>query len=195
MEWVNPAALRPTPKAVVDNLGWWEHSLTQFLVAKLIPNPDPTKVGWYSNASKSYGISVLIGKKWAQFPFKEEAREDPRCNDIAWLKTVAVRLGLLMLGQLGTTPGKRFLVRTDNTTTYGALYQRKSRDHWVNEEWKITQRLLLEKEIDLHPIWIASGENKADGLSRGERRLHHWRNNLAIALPPDLAPFLHQQLA
>jgi hypothetical protein len=104
-----------------------------------------------------------------------------------------VVLGLLMLQHLGADQGKKFLVQTDNTTTYSTMHRRRSRDHWVNKEWKILQRVLLAEEIDVHPLWIASGDNKADGLSGGVWGDHSWRDNLSIELPEDLTPFLCQQ--
>jgi hypothetical protein len=97
-----------------------------------------------------------------------------------------------MLLELGATPGKCFLVRTENTTTYSVMYQRKSRDHWVNKEWKSIQCTLLDSEVDVHLLWIALGENNADTLSRGERDGCREQDNLAITLPLDLAPFLYQ---
>ena len=57
-----------------------------FKSARLIPDPDPTDVGWYDDASTSYGIGLLIGKQWGQLKIKNTARDDPRCDDIAWLE-------------------------------------------------------------------------------------------------------------
>ena len=107
----------------------------------------------------------------------------------------AVQLSLLMLIKLGVTLGKRFLVRKENTTTYRVMYQRKTRDHWVNEECKSIQHTLLNLDVDVHPLWIASGENNADALSRGGQEGHKDRDNLVITMPLDLAPFLRQHRA
>ena len=55
-------------------------------------------------------------------------------NPIAWLETVAIRLGLLMLLTIGATLGKLFTMLTDNTTTYSTARHRKCRDFQVNQE-------------------------------------------------------------
>jgi hypothetical protein len=70
-----------------------------------------------------------------------------------------------MLLQLGASPGKKFIVQTDNTTTFSTILQKKSKDAGVNAEWKIIQRLLLDAEIDLHAQRVTSADNQADGLS------------------------------
>jgi hypothetical protein len=111
---------------------------------------------------------------------------------VAWLKTIAVRLGLLMLLQLGASPGKTFIVRTDNTTTFSTILRRKSKDAGANAEWKIIQQLLLDSEIDLFAQRVTSAENKADGLSRGKGENHHRSNRIVITMPVDLAEFFTQ---
>ena len=73
MEWVNHAATRPAPDRVLEDLLWREQTLLNFTSAKLIPDPDPTNVRWYGNASTSYGVGVLIGKRWGQFRIQDEA--------------------------------------------------------------------------------------------------------------------------
>ena len=106
---------------------------------------------------------------------------------------MAIRIGLLMLLQLGATPGKLFLVYTDNSTTFGAGHQRKSRDQSVNEEWKRIQDLLLSNKIDIVAKQVKSGENKADGLSRGDKGKHAEKDRLVLALPPDLQQIFVQE--
>ncbi|KNF03758.1 hypothetical protein PSTG_02852 [Puccinia striiformis f. sp. tritici PST-78] len=69
-----------------------------------------------------------------------------------------------MLQKLGVRPGKNLIVFTDNTTTEGVIRNRRSNDFHVNAEWKKIQAL-----IDLTPKRVSSEENRADGLSRGDK--------------------------
>ncbi|KNE87878.1 hypothetical protein PSTG_18731 [Puccinia striiformis f. sp. tritici PST-78] len=74
---------------------------------RIIRNLDPTDIGWVGDASTSYSIGILIGRRWAQFQLKEGWNEGPNPKqDIAWLETVAVRLGLIALIELKIRPGK-----------------------------------------------------------------------------------------
>jgi hypothetical protein len=172
MEWVNPSAKRPITDGVRDNLQRWKTTLQDFTVARIIPNPDPTNVGWVGDASLSYRIGVLIGKRWGRFLLITLPVNANKGNPIAWLETVAVRLGLLMLLKIGATPGKLFTVLTNNTTTYSTARLHKCRDSQVNQEWKRIQEILLQEQVDIKPIWIASGQNRANGLSRGKLEGH-----------------------
>ncbi|KAA1076739.1 hypothetical protein PGT21_017235 [Puccinia graminis f. sp. tritici] len=102
---------------------------------------------------------------------------------IAWLETVAIRLGLLMLESLGIKHGKKFIVWTDNTTTENAIRKRKSRDPSVNKEWKIIQDLLVKLQADIDPRRVRSESNTADSLSRGIGDGHEWRHVVPIHMP------------
>ncbi|POV94475.1 hypothetical protein PSTT_16839 [Puccinia striiformis] len=192
MSWHNHSARRTIPNEVRVNLEWWKLSLQTYNPTRLIPEPQPTDVGWIDDASTSYGIGVIIGKRWARFRL---TRDPSLCfpgNTIAWLETLAIRLGLLMLMEIGASSGKTFIVHTDNTTTQGAINNRKCRDPSVNEEWKIIQRILIDAEINIEARRVTSGENQADGLSRGDRTSHSMYNRLSIEVPDDLKSFLIQ---
>ncbi|KNE95591.1 hypothetical protein PSTG_11081 [Puccinia striiformis f. sp. tritici PST-78] len=192
MSWHNHSARRTIPNEVRVNLEWWKLSLQTYNPTRLIPEPQPTDVGWIGDASTSYGIGVIIGKRWACFRL---TRNPSLCfpgNTIAWLETLAIRLGLLMLMEIRASSGKTFIVHTDNTTTQDAIDNRKCRDPLVNEEWKIIQKISIDAEIDIQARRVTSGENRADGLSRGDRTGHSMYNRLSIEVPDNLKSFLIQ---
>jgi hypothetical protein len=83
---------------------------------------DPTEIKWVGDASTSFRLGVLIGTRWAQLRLKERwADAEPKKN-IAWLETVAIRVGNLMLLTFGTNlKVHNFIVWTDNTTTESVL--------------------------------------------------------------------------
>jgi hypothetical protein len=192
-EWHNHLVLRPISDKMKEDLDWWRTALETYTPTRLIPDPDLTDVGWVGDASTSYGIGVIIGKKWVRFRLLVDPQHLATGNPIAWLKTVAVRLGLLMLIQIGSTLGKVFIVQMYNTTTQGAISQRKSRDTWVNCEWRAIQQTLLEAEIDLKAQRVTSAENRADQLSRGKRENHLRRDALTVTVPPSLCKFICHQ--
>ncbi|KAI7961041.1 hypothetical protein MJO28_001530 [Puccinia striiformis f. sp. tritici] len=185
--WSNKAATRFLDTDANDDLNMWHKTLCSFRPLRMIPNPVPVDVGWYGDASTSFGVGVVIGKGWAQFKLVGDwvgPIHSPR--GIAWLETVAVRLGILMLIELGAVKGKQFIVRTDNTTTEGVIRNRKSSDRHVNSEWKLIQSILIGEEINILGQRVSSGENVSDDLSRGVTTGRRLLDKLSIQLPTDL---------
>ncbi|POW19001.1 hypothetical protein PSHT_05135 [Puccinia striiformis] len=109
-EWYNPSARRSITEEMRADLSQWKFTLEHFLPTRLIPDPCPTDVGWVGDASTSYGIGVLVGSRWARFRLTRDPPQDQPGNWIAWLETVAIWLGLLMLLDIGASPGKVFIV-------------------------------------------------------------------------------------
>jgi hypothetical protein len=90
--------------------------------------------------------------------------------------------------------GKTIIVWTDNTTTESAILKRKSKHHAVNEEWKIIQRILVDMELDIVSRRVASGDNVADALSRGNREGKDPQLQIPITVPLDLESRLSQSV-
>jgi hypothetical protein len=57
-EWVNTSATRPAPQEMQEDLQQWTDTLWEYKAHRLIPDPDPTDVGWVGDASTSYGVGV-----------------------------------------------------------------------------------------------------------------------------------------
>lgn len=170
-EWKHHSALQEIPEEVLTDLGVWEDTLKMAAPKRLIPRPDLVDVGWVGDASSSYGIGVVIGKRWARFRLKhgwDEVHPDGSKRGIAWAETVAVQLGLLMLMHLKDVGGQRFVMLTDNVVTEGAVQNGKSRERWVNREWMRIQTILLESHCFVKQVRVRSVDNDANRLSRGE---------------------------
>jgi hypothetical protein len=195
--WMNAWVYRhielPLPTDARQDLEEWLTTLLFFRETRMIRNPDPTEIGWMGDASTSYGIGVTIGRHWAQFQRTKhwDHGTEPK-RDIAWLETVAIRLGIIALKQLSIRPGKTLIVWTDNTTTESVILKRKSRNPLVNEEWKMIQKMLVEEEIDIVARRVTSQENVADALSRGDRSGRDVRFQILVAVPLDLETRLYQ---
>ncbi|KNF05459.1 hypothetical protein PSTG_01269 [Puccinia striiformis f. sp. tritici PST-78] len=173
--WRIRESLRDLPLDVKEDLEQWFHVLVTFQPTRLMPNPAPTEIGWFQ-----------LKSGWSQFKNQD--------GGIAWLETVAIRLGLSMLESLGIKQGKTFIVWTDNTTTEGVIRKRKSNDKSVNEEWKLIQDTLVKLQADIESRRVTSAENPADALSRGIRDGHEWRHVVPIEVPFDLQRHLFQVL-
>ena len=182
------------PTLVREDMEYWEICLASIEPTRIIPDYIVKNVGWVGDASSSYGIGIIIGKAWAQFawlPGWSEPVNQPK-RTIAWAETVAIRLGLLMLSRILPTQGYSFSCLTDNNATEGAARNRKSRDFWVNEEWKRIQTLLIEMDCDINLVRVISADNSADNLSRGVDASKAARHMVTINIPLDLTPTLYQ---
>lgn len=194
-DWVNKAALRETPDYVRVDLEEWKVCLRDFNVRPLIPSPTAIEVEWVGDASSSFGIGVLVGSHWACFELIRDWQtlmSQDSNRSIAWAETVAIRLGLIVLKKLRRVTGKKFYVWTDNTTSQAAVTRRKSKDQWVNQEWKNIQRLLTELSCDIAAKRVTSKGKTADALSRGNLGSLLWFDEVRIDIPVDLEFVLKQ---
>ncbi|EHS64550.1 uncharacterized protein PGTG_22289 [Puccinia graminis f. sp. tritici CRL 75-36-700-3] len=184
MDWFDLEAKRYTPLDVVEDLTEWKETLRSFNNTRLIPCQEATDIGWVGDASTSFGVGVIIGKHWSQLRIlRQRAGNAPKRN-IAWLETVAVRVGLIMLHVMGRIrKGSNLLVWTDNTTTESVIEKRKSGDKHVNNEWKAIQKFLINEEVDLTAKRVKSANNIADNLSRGSSGNLRQENRVLFEIP------------
>jgi hypothetical protein len=91
-----------------------------------------------------------------------------------------------VLSKIGAEEGKWFIIWTDNTTTLSKVDLRKSKNRFVNKEWKFIQHLLLKKRFDIQARRVSSEENRADALSRGKRENHLTPNMVHIVIAEDI---------
>lgn len=194
--WRNPEAQRGITEAVREDLEEWLKVLKSFEHMRIIPDTKTIDIGCVEDASTLFGVGVLIGHNWGQFKLEtgwNEVGRDGVKQNIAWVETVSVRLGLLMNLKLREVRGKGFIVWTDNTTTKAAMRNSRSKDKAVNNEWKQIQKNLTHHQCTIKQKRVTSGNNDADALSRGIREdklSGHYK--VRIEIPQDLALFLYQ---
>lgn len=95
------AKLSP-PTGLIKDLCWVSELLS--LLPNEIPlcSPHLSDIGWWGDASTSFGIGVVIGQSWAVWQWAPGFRVGPRLAfDIGWAEAVAVELGLRMALHLG----------------------------------------------------------------------------------------------
>jgi hypothetical protein len=95
-EWKKKWATRAPPEDVIEDLSFWLSTLNDYSSTRLCPLIDPTEINWVGDASTGFGIGVLIGRRWSQLRLKENWAEASPRRTIAWLETVAIRIGILM---------------------------------------------------------------------------------------------------
>ncbi|EHS63622.1 uncharacterized protein PGTG_21715 [Puccinia graminis f. sp. tritici CRL 75-36-700-3] len=191
-DWFDLNAKRYSPEDVILDLRRWLHTLNHFRHSRLVCSPDPVDIGWVGDASTSFGVGVVIGKYWSQLRILKDRIKGLNKRNIAWLETVAVRVGLIMLQVLNRLrKGSNILVWTDNTTTESVILKRKSRDMEVNEEWKVIQDFLIEEEVELTARRVKSKDNIADNLSRGLSGNLKEGNRVYFSLPEEWHTYLY----
>lgn len=192
--WVHKFATQILPSDVKKDLEDWRWILSIFESTRLIKFSEPVDIGWMGDASTSYGIGVVIGgKEWLQLRLKPDWQNSGSATrGIAWLETVAIRIGLWHIVSTGNYNGKTLIVWTDNVTSEKAISNRKSRDREVNEEWRKIQTILVECQMDLVAKRVVSKENKADEISRGEKHDKLEKYRVETQIPTDLRDIFSQ---
>jgi hypothetical protein len=95
------AHLRPSA-AVTSDLPWIQSLLSHLPNCIPIANPSPVDIGWWGDASTSFGIGVVIQDRWAVWRWAPGFRVGPtRTFDIGWAEAVAVELGFRVALHLG----------------------------------------------------------------------------------------------
>lgn len=186
-DWHYKIARRRINDDVREDLEFWKLTLGSFKHLRLIASPEPVEVKWVGDASTSYGIGVLLGKRWSQVRMTaawHDADEDRK--HINYLETVAIRLGLLMVLAMNCKPGQTLIVWTDNTTAQAAITNRRSKNRAVNEEWKCIQSLLIHSQLDIVAKRVTSEDNTVDKLSRGLVGDCKTEDRMILDIPSDL---------
>lgn len=94
---------------------------------------------WAGDASESFSIGVIQGPFWLRLHVVPGWKErnlplDTRSYGIAWLETVALDWGFLLLRSFNDTKGCLFTIHMDSRTAESAMKLRKSRNVHVNAE-------------------------------------------------------------
>lgn len=87
--WSRPIMMK-APADVMEDMAFWRQSLATLKPTRLIPDSIKWNMGWAGDASTKLGISILIGKNWAQFQWKSgwvSPADLPR-RSISWAETV-----------------------------------------------------------------------------------------------------------
>jgi hypothetical protein len=198
------AKLHP-PCELADDLTWIRYLVLSLPNEVPVSLPEPYDIGWWGDASSSWGIGIIVGKFWTAFKWCDGFTVGPHHKyDISWAETVAVDLGFRLAEAAGTIsalpPNRRhLLIRSDNTGVCGVLHRGRARNGHTNRVLKLIYKFLAHHLLTATAEHVSSCDNISDALSRGDIAgfLHsfpHVTSHLPISIPPYLVHKLHLYL-
>lgn len=161
----NPHASRYPPPSVLSALRSWSHMLSLPPVQRsLVPKGPPVDIGLWVDASTSWGIGIIVGRRWSAWKLSSDWKIPGR--DIGWLETLAVEVACIALVHLGHS-NSHFLLRSDNQGVIGSHDKGRSRNLDCNLSIRRTGIVCTAANISLSLTYVASESNLADPISRG----------------------------
>lgn len=173
LQFLSPHARLHPPQPLLTDLAWIQDLLTQ------MPNELPLfanqslDVGWWGDASSSFGIGVTVGQFWGIWSWHPGFTVGPNCLfDIGWAEAVAVELGLLMVLHHSLinlhSNSSRILVRSDNSGVVTILNKGRSRSENTNVVLKRIYSTLAQHHFYLRGEHVSGHDNIANALSCGD---------------------------
>ena len=169
---------------MMTDLQWWllELNIPGFS-RQLLPHTPPQDMGLFVDVSTSWGIGIIVDGKWAAFKLHEGWKVEGR--DICWLETVAVEILIYILEAMGVT-NTTLLIHSDNQGTISSLDKGRSRNFHINLSIRRAYIVLASQLITPELIYIASENNPADPILRGELGSIETRITTSFSLPDEL---------
>lgn len=181
----NPFMPRTPPRATPRDLDWWLAALANPL-SRPIPSLSPiARLDAFSDASSGTGIAVVIGTQWRAWTLRPGWNSDGR--DIQWAEAVGFEFLTRCLLAARELP-ERARVFGDNKAVVDGWRNGRSRNPFVNEVFRRLHSILARANIEIFVSYVPSGDNPADGPSRGR----YPRGPLLppIPIPSNISPFI-----
>ncbi|KAF7296680.1 hypothetical protein HMN09_01076800 [Mycena chlorophos] len=190
----NEGMLRHIPKSTRKALEWWQLRLQDANAFRelrpLLPVQD---LSIFVDASTSWGIGILIGQRWSAMRLRRDWRNGgSSARDICWLEAVALEVLFHFLPQLGLS-GTHLKIHSDNRGAIGAHEKGRSASSELNLCVRRSSELLLLHDIVPSYEYVASADNPADPISRGELLHNSLKMSPSFTLPPDILSSLSHQ--
>jgi hypothetical protein len=180
----NEFTRRYPPRSMITDLKWWLGTLdVPGFYRKLLPRSPCQDLGLFVDASTSWGIGIVITGKWKAFQLHDHWKVEGR--DICWLETCAVEILLYILAAMGVA-NTTLLIHSDNQGTIGSLGKGRSRNFHINLSIRRAYVVLTSHSITPELVYIASENNPADPISRGELGSIDSRITISLSLPDEL---------
>ena len=180
----NEFALRYPPHSMITDLKWWLSTLDNpKFYRKLLPRSPCHDMGLFVDASTSWGIGIIVAGKWTAFRLHQNWKVEGW--DICWLETVAVEILLYILEAMNIS-NTTLLIHSDNQGTIGSLGKGRSRNFHINLSIRRAYVVLASQFITPELVYVASENNPADPISRGELGSLESRITVSFSLPDEL---------
>lgn len=152
--------------AMVSDLCWWLETLSSPSFIRLLhPRGQLQDLCLHIDASTSWGIGIVIREEWASFQLSPSWKIHGR--DICWLETITVELLVYLLEERGLRDA-HLLIHSDNQGMIGALGKGRSPNTHINLAIHYIHLALTDLLITPNFVYIESGANPADPVSREE---------------------------
>lgn len=167
------ARLNPS-SALRADLSWIRTLLAQLPNELPLQRDELLDLGWWGDASTSFGIGVVVGQFWNAWSWAPGCVVGPHQKyDIGWAEAIAVELGLLMavhhnLVQSRPRHQPHLLVRSDNSGVVHTVNGGRSRSQETNSVLKRLYVCCANHGIHLQAVYVPSRDNVTDALSRGD---------------------------
>ena len=172
------------PKSMITDLKWWLHALDNpGFFHELLPRGPPQDMGLFVDASTSWGLGIIVAGRWAAFRLHSDWKVEGR--DICWLETVAVEILIYILEAMGIS-NTTLIIHSDNQGTIGSLGKGHSRNFHINLSIRRAYIVLASQFITPELVYLASENNPADPISRGELGPTETRIATSFSLPDEL---------
>jgi hypothetical protein len=135
------------------------------------------------DASTSWGIGIIVAGRWTAYKLHGDWKIEGR--DICWLETVAVEILIYILEAMGVA-NTTILIHSDNQGTIGSLGKGRSRNFHINLSIRRAYVILASRFITPQLAYIASENNPADPISRGDLGSIETRITTSFSLPDEL---------
>lgn len=175
----------PTP--VVNDLKLWFNALSITSYRRSLRPRMVQDVDAWIDASTSWGIGIVVGRKWAAWKLKDGWNSDGR--DIGWAETIAIELFAMWLSTTDLSDCEA-PVHGDNTGSIEAHKKGRSRNVHRNSSILRLSNHLMALNISLSPVYVTSEDNRADPISRGNLGLNDNRLDIKFELPIELRDYL-----
>jgi hypothetical protein len=154
-----------------EDLDWWFDKLSPPFVGRTIPVPvTPFDIHAFSDASSTIGIGVVIAGYWRAWSLHPGWQTLSGCREIGWAEAVGFQLlATLLISHLEPTLEYHFLIHCDNVGVVDGWRTGRSRNWATNGVFRQLHSLCdrLGGRVSFHLQYVASGNNPADGPSRG----------------------------
>jgi hypothetical protein len=174
--------------SVIKDLEWWVTKLTHSGFTRHLSHRGTTQdLGIWVDASKSWGIGIIIGDEWDAWEWSAPWHYEGR--DIGWAESIAVELAARILSERGIS-NAAILIRGNNQGVVGSYGRSRGRNLHVNLAVRRTEIIGTSSNVLYVLKYVESKLNKADPISRGELGPFAKQITNYIQLPEELAPYL-----